>query len=70
MTRNTSANDPKASKPAKVKKRPVRKRKAALTDAERQQRFKAMAEEVGAANTPDAFDRAFANVVTPPKPKD
>ncbi len=41
-----------------------------LTDAERHERFKRMAEDVGADEAPEAFDRAFARVVTPPKPKD
>ena len=44
--------------------------KPPLTDAERHERFKRMAEEVGANEAPEAFDQAFARVVTPPKPKD
>ncbi len=34
-----------------------------LTDAERHARFKDMAREVGADESPDAFDRAFKMVV-------
>lgn len=45
-------------------------KKPPLTDAERHKRFKDMAREVAADEAPDAFDRAFANVVAPPKPKD
>jgi len=41
-----------------------------LTEAERHKRFKEMAREVDADEDPEAFDRAFASVVTPPKPKD
>lgn len=53
------------SKPKKtVAKRPP------LTDAERHKRFKDMAKETDADEDPEAFDRAFANVVAPPKPKD
>lgn len=48
----------------------ARKRKPPLTDAERHKRFKAMAKETGANDAPEAFERAFANVVTPPKSKD
>ena len=43
--------------------------KAPLTDSERHQRFKKMAREVDADKDPAAFDRAFADVVSPPKPK-
>jgi hypothetical protein len=45
------------------------KKRTPLTDAERHQRFKDMAQEVDADEDPEAFDRAFADVVTPPKPK-
>ena len=51
-------------KPATQSKKPT------LSDAERHKRFKEMAKEAGADDAPEAFDRAFANVVTPPKPKD
>lgn len=44
-------------------------KKAPLTDSERHERFKRMAKEIDADETPAAFDRAFASVVTPPKPK-
>lgn len=44
-------------------------KKEPLTDAERHQRFKGMANETGADNAPEAFERAFTNVVTPPKKK-
>ncbi len=37
-----------------------------LTDAERHERFKAMAREVEAEDSPEAFDRAFSAVTTPP----
>lgn len=39
-----------------------------MTDAERLKRFKDMAREVEAEDDPDAFDRAFSDVVEPPKP--
>jgi hypothetical protein len=48
----------------------VTPKKTPLTDAERHERFKAMAREVEADKGPASFDRAFASVVTPPKPKD
>lgn len=51
-----------------TEKKPAKK--APLTDVERHKRFKDMAAEVDADEDPEAFDRAFANVVTPPKPKD
>lgn len=37
-----------------------------LTDAERHERFKDMAREVGASEKQEDFDRAFAAVTTPP----
>lgn len=40
-----------------------------LSDAERHERFKHMADEVGADDAPEAFDQAFARVVTSPHPK-
>lgn len=42
----------------------------ALSDVERHQRFKDMVRAVDADESPKAFDRAFASVITPPKPKD
>lgn len=45
-------------------------KKPVLTDPERHERFKRMAREVDADEAPEAFDQAFARVVTPPKPKD
>lgn len=45
-----------------------RAKKPSLTDTERHKRFKDMACEVDADNDPDAFDRAFSKVVSPPKP--
>jgi hypothetical protein len=45
-------------------------KKAPLTDAERHKRFVETAHEVNAEEDPDAFDRAFDKVVSPPKPKD
>lgn len=47
----------------------AKSKKPSLTDAERQERFLDMAREVEADNDPESFDRAFARVVTPPKPK-
>lgn len=46
-----------------------KEKKPPLTDAERHKRFKDMAKETGADEAPEAFERAFTNVVTPPKPK-
>lgn len=37
--------------------------KTKLTDAERHERFVAMAREVGVDESPEAFDRAFKRVV-------
>jgi hypothetical protein len=51
---------------AKPKKTPPKP--AHLTDAERHKRFKEMARETGADEDPEAFERAFASVVAPPKP--
>lgn len=45
------------------------RKKKPLTDAERFKRFKEMAKEVEADEDPDAFDRAFSEVTSPPKPK-
>ena len=44
-------------------------KKPKLNDAERHKRFLDMAKETDADENPEAFDRAFADVVTPPKPK-
>jgi hypothetical protein len=44
------------------------KRHPKLTDAERLQRFKEMAKEVGASSDPKDFDKAFAKVVRKPHP--
>lgn len=44
-----------------------RAKKPPLTDAERHQRFKDMAREVGASDDPKAFDRAFRKVAAKPK---
>jgi hypothetical protein len=46
-----------------------RPKKPPLTDTERHQRFIDMARKVDADESPEAFDRAFGAVVTPPKPK-
>jgi hypothetical protein len=48
------------------KKKPAPKPK--LTDAERHERFKAMAREVGASEAPEDFDRAFEKVVMATRP--
>ena len=48
----------------------ARTKKPPLTDAERHRRFVETAKEVGAEEGQDAFDRAFSNVVSPPKQKD
>lgn len=45
-------------------------KKPPLTDVERHKRFKDVAKEIGADESPEAFDRAFSNVATPPKRKD
>ena len=37
-----------------------------LTDAERHKRFVDMAKEVEASEDPEAFEKAFKNVTTPP----
>ena len=47
-----------------------REKKRPLTDAERIERFKDMAVEIGANESMGAFEDAFAKVVTPPKSKD
>ena len=47
-----------------------RVKKVPLTDNERHGRFVEMARETEADEDPDAFDRAFANVVAPPKTQD
>ena len=44
--------------------------KLPLTNAERHARFVETAREFDADEDAEAFDRAFASVVTPPKPKD
>jgi hypothetical protein len=43
--------------------------KPKLTDTERHKRFVDMAHEIGADESPEAFDRAFDKVV-PPKPEE
>lgn len=43
--------------------------KPKLTDAERHKRFVEMAREVGASESPKAFDKAFKKVVTPSAPR-
>lgn len=40
-----------------------------LSDAARHKLFVETARKVDADENPEAFDRAFASVVTPPKPK-
>lgn len=40
-----------------------------LTDAERLERFKDMAREVGASDDPKDFERAFEKVTATPQPK-
>ena len=52
-------------KQAQAKKKPAPKQK--LTNAERHKRFVDMAREVQAEESPDAFDKAFDDVVTSPK---
>ena len=42
-------------------------KKPPLTDAERHKRFVDMAQEVGASEKPEAFDKAFKKVTAPPK---
>lgn len=44
-------------------------KKTKLTDAQRHKRFVEMAREVGASDSPKAFDKAFRKVVTPSKTK-
>ncbi|HYI29085.1 MAG TPA: hypothetical protein VD863_14700 [Bradyrhizobium sp.] len=44
-----------------------RKKLPELTDAERHQRFTAMAREVGASDDPKAFDKAFKKLTAKPK---
>lgn len=51
------------TKPASIR----HDKKHPLTDAERHKRFIETAEEVGAADSDEAFDRAFSKVVNPPK---
>ena len=43
---------------------PKREKKPKLTDAERHKRFVEMAREVGASESPKAFDKAFKRVTT------
>lgn len=42
-------------------------KKPKLTDAERHKRFVAMAREVEASESPEAFDKAFKRVTSAPK---
>ena len=44
-------------------------KKSHLTDAERHERFVETAKASGADESPEAFDRAFASVVSAPKLK-
>jgi hypothetical protein len=48
--------------------KPKRPKTPPLTDAERHQRFTNMVKEVGADESPEAFDRAFSSVTAPHKP--
>ena len=41
--------------------------KSTLTDAERHARFVETAREVDASEDPEAFEKAFSSVTTPPK---
>ena len=43
---------------------PKKTRKPKLTDAERHKRFVEMAREVGASESPRAFDKAFKRVLS------
>jgi len=49
----------------------VTKKRPPMTDAERHKRFLEMARETEAEESPESFDRAFSEVVTPipEKPK-
>ena len=53
-----------------TEKKPKRPAKPPLTDHERHERFLKMANEVDADCSEEAFERAFASVVTPPERKD
>jgi hypothetical protein len=44
-------------------------KKNTLTDAERRRRIQKTAKEIEVDPSPKAFERAFAKVVRPPKPK-
>ncbi len=45
-------------------------KKNPITEAERSQRFKETARELGADETGETFERAFKKIVPPKKPKD
>jgi hypothetical protein len=45
------------------------KTKPKLTDKERHKRFVGMAREIGADESPDAFERAFSRVIRIKNPK-
>ena len=47
----------------KSAREPPKRREAKLTDAERHERFVAMAREVGADESPQAFEKAFEKVI-------
>lgn len=47
-----------------MSQKPTAKPKGKLTDAERHKRFVEMAREVGASESPKAFEKAFRKVVT------
>jgi hypothetical protein len=46
-------------------RKPAAESKRKLTDAERHKRFVEMAREVGASESPKAFDKAFKKVAIP-----
>lgn len=53
---------------ALAKSRKPPQKRPPLTDPERHKRFVETARKVEADEDPEAFERAFANVVAPPKP--
>ncbi len=48
-----------------MSRKPSAERPPKLTDAERHERFKEMAKEVGASEEPADFDRAFSRIAKP-----
>ena len=51
-------------------RKPAAEPKQKLTDAERHKRFVEMAREVGASESPKAFDKAFKRVATAKSSRD